>query len=207
MFPLPEPFLIDAVATEDFMGARGRSYPDLESWDTGGAAFSDPAAGLFAYDWHAWTDGKAIACQRADLDEVHVLIENDEANITEIDFTFNQNMQPHVVFLAGTQTKLRWFDPTINGYVVSVFEGLKYPRIALDDKRRFNAANSDIIFAYIRNVSLCYRLQRDKFAIEYVLVNYTGSSKLYKIGMTENMRFGFHMFPLPLPKIPQTAGD
>lgn len=193
MLPSPEPLIVGQTATTPFLYPRSKSYPLAESWENGGVALSDPSEELTKYVWRAWTDGNAIYCQRDDLDEIHTLFH--APNITEIDLTFDQNMRPCFAFVSNGVAKLYWYNTLIANYDVTDFVGVKNPRVSLDDKRRFNVANSDIIFAYIKDNQLCYRQQRDRFGVEYVLKTYqvTHQKMLWRIGMGTKNRFLFYV--------------
>lgn len=190
MLPLPEPLLINEPVTSPFMYPRSKSYPLIESWELGGVAIGDSSEELTRYNWQAWTDGRTITIKRSDLDTYHVLLMDD--NITEIDFTFDQNMRPCIAYVAGGVSKLYWYDTQQAKQVIDEYPLITNPRVSLDDKRRFNVANSDIIFAYIRDDKLCYRQQRQRFSVEYVLATDAKKRLLWRIGMGRQNRFLFY---------------
>ena len=184
------PLIIEQTTPTPFLYPRSRSYPLTESWENGGVALFDPSEELTKYVWHAWTDGNAIYCKREDLDTVHTLFY--APNITEIDFTFDQNMRPCFAFVSDGVAKLYWYNTLIANYDVTTFDGIKNPRVSLDDKRRFNVANSDVIFAYQRDVLLCCRVQRDRYQTEYILAQNPKKHMLWRIGMGRKNRFLFY---------------
>lgn len=188
--PLPEPLLIDGGVTTPFIYPRSKNYPLTESWDNGGVALSDPSQDLTKYVWQAWTDGTTITVKRDDLDTYHVVLM--DTNITEVDLTFNQNMQPCIAYVANGISKLYWYDTQQAKQVIDEYPAIRNPRVSLDEKRRFNVANSDIIFAYQKGDQLCYRVQRDRFTIEYELATNTAKRLLWRIGMGRNNRFLFY---------------
>lgn len=193
MLPSPEPLIIEQTAATPFLFPRSKSYPLTESWENGGVALSDPSEELTKYVWHTWTDGSVIYCKRDDLEETHTLFY--APHITEVDLTFDQNMRPCFAFVSDGVAKLYWYNTLIANYDVTEFVDIKYPRVSLDDKRRFNVSNSDIIFAYIKDNQLCYRQQRDRFGVEYVLKTYQVSHQkmLWRIGMGTKNRFLFYV--------------
>lgn len=188
--PLPEPLLITNTVTTPFLYPRSKSYPLIESWENGGVALSDPSEELTKYVWQAWTDGTTITVKRDDLDTYHVLIT--DSNITELDLTFDQNMRPCIAYVANGISKLYWYDTQQAKQVIDAYPLITNPRVSLDDKRRFNVANSDIIFAYQKGDTLCYRVQRERFTIEHVLATNTKKRILWRIGMGRKNRFLFH---------------
>ena len=190
MLPEPVPLLIDGGVTTPFIYPRSKNYPLTESWDNGGVALGDSSEDLTKYVWQAWTDGTTITVKRADLDAYHVVLM--DSNITEIDLTFDQNMRPCIAYVANGISKLYWYDTQQAKQVIDEYPAIRNPRVSLDDKRRFNVGNSDIIFAYQRSSKLYCRVQRDRFTIEYELVTNTKKRLLWRIGMGRNNRFLFY---------------
>lgn len=188
--PLPEPLLIDDKVTTPFLYPRSKSYPLTESWENGGAALNDPSEELTKYVWQAWTDGTTITVKRDDLATETVLIT--DSNITEVDLTFDQNMRPCIAYVANGISKLYWYDSSLAMQVIDSYPLIRNPRVSLDDKRRFNVANSDIVFAYQREDKLCYRVQRERFGVEHILATDTKKRLLWRIGMGRNNRFLFY---------------
>ncbi len=188
--PLPEPLLIDGGVTTPFLYPRSKSYLPTESWENGGVALSDPSEDLTKYVWQAWTDGTTITVKRDDLDTYHVVLM--DTNITEIDLTFDQNMRPCIAYVANGISKLYWYDAQQAKQVIDEYPLITNPRVSLDDKRRFNVANSDIIFAYQKGDTLCYRVQRERFSLERVLATNPKKRLLWRIGMGRNNRFLFY---------------
>lgn len=207
--PLPELLLIDGGVKTPFNYPRSKNYPLTESWDSGGVSLSNPSEDLTLYAWQAQTDGTTIAVKREDLDTYHVLLM--DSDITEVDLTFDQNMRPCIAYVADGISKLYWYDSSQNMQVITEYPLITNPRVSLDDKRRFNVANSDIIFSYIVNGNtLCYRQQRDRFGTERILL-YSGEATeaqpliLKKIGMAEDNRFVFETNSYNEPPIPDIA--
>ena len=188
--PDPEPLLLANTVTTQFLPPRSKNYPLTESWDNGGVALGDSSQDLTKYVWQAWTDGTTITVKRDDLDAYHVVLM--DTNITEIDLTFDQNMRPCIAYVANGISKLYWYDTFQAKQVVDEYPLIRNPRVSLDDKRRFNVANSDIIFAYQKGDTLCCRVQRDRFTIEYELATNTAKRLLWRIGMGRNNRFLFY---------------
>ena len=188
--PLPEPLLITNRVTTQFLYPRSKSYPLTESWENGGVALSDPSEELTKYVWQAWTDGTTITVKRDDLATETVLIT--DSNITEVDLTFDQNMRPCIACVANGISKLYWYDSSLAMQVTDNFVGITSPRVSLDDKRRFNVGNSDIIFAYQKDNDLCYRVQRERFGVEHVLATNPKKRLLWRIGMGRKNRFLFY---------------
>ncbi|KND22827.1 hypothetical protein AFK20_01645 [Enhydrobacter aerosaccus] len=191
---LPQATGLSTVETTDngiLLAPRNKAYPITESWEQGGVGLSDTSQGLISHTWRAWTDSKAIYIQRSDLpkDTSKTLLA--VSDITEVDLTFDQNMRPVLTYVSGGIAKLYWYDTVSQSQVITDFSNAKNPRVSLDDKRAFNTANSDVIFAYINNDQLCCRYQRERYGIEHVLHQLPPKTELVKIGMGTANRFLF----------------
>lgn len=186
----------DAVALADFLPPRNKHYILTESWERGGVALGDPSEPLTRYEWYGWTDGTSITLKRADIASETVVVTG--SNITEMDFTFDQNMRPCVAYIETGIPKLYWYDTVAQKMSTKVFDPnqVKYPRVSLDDKRRSAVGISDIILGYInQDNDLCYRQQRTRFDDEHVLKEFDAypAKVLWRIGMTKENRFGFYV--------------
>lgn len=160
-----------------------------EDFEMGGIALSDPTQGHLVQTWRLFLDP-------ADRRRVMIEAPNHPASlvftrdgILEVSFTFDQNMRPAVAYKTEFLMALRWYDTQVNQYITSEFEVGRNPKMTLDDKRRSQQANSDMLFAYIRGTGLYYRQQRDRFTIERLLrANITPNLSLKNIGMNLNWR-------------------
>ena len=175
-----------------FMSPDDRVTTPIVDYELGGIALNDVTQGLQVKPWKVY------------LDDVHVYVQPDggaptllfsETKITELALCFDQQMRWTVGYVADGILKLRWFDSSVppNGArVISVFDQVRNPKMALDDKRPLQLANSDMILAYLKGNSLCYRQQRDRFQIERVLeTNLFPGTKLKNIGMNKQLRMQF----------------
>jgi len=173
-------------------------YPDslvsneLEDFEDGGIGVQDSSAGLMGYRWRCWLEGVNIRLQRDGLAATTLF---SASGVTALSFAFDQAMRPNVAYqLADGVVHLRWYDSTVPGYVTSTFGVVKNPRMCLDDKRIEQVQRSDVILAYLRNGSLLYRQQRDRYAIERTLsTGVAPTSRLKNIGMGDNLRLHFEL--------------
>jgi|GEM_PF-767329 len=163
----------------------------LQDWERGGIALNDPSQGLNVRDWRAYTDGITVWVA-PDPEGAPATAVLTGAGITEVSLAFDQNMQATLAFIeAGTQ-KLWWYDTLAGVMVVTSFPGARSGMLSMDDKRHGSGAYNDVIFAYIRDGSLRYRQQRDRYGVEYTLGAVAGSrSRLLQFGMGENNRLQF----------------
>lgn len=177
--PLPHPDNLKAIGLTDR--------------ELGGVAINDGSQGLNNWVWTVnvepdgtvklWREGEAATT---------VLVQTD---IADIALAFDQNMQPVLAWESTTgELFLYWFNPIIQSFVTDSFGLGRNPRLAMDDKRIRSLGTSDVIFAYISEGKLCYRMQRDRFVAEYIVATDITDSrlKLQRIGLV-NYRFQFEI--------------
>jgi len=187
---LPNNTLSTTVQYSNFIGARNSITSNILDYETGGINVFDSSQGIQVQSWRGRLIGDDIILDVPDNINVTPHIAYSAAGITEFSFTFNQNMNPIVVFVQSGNSKMYWYDSSLGGYTITDYGNtVTNPRVALDDKRLEQTSNSDVIFAYIKEGSLYYRQQRDRFTIERLLRN--NCSYLKKIGMGTNNRFLF----------------
>lgn len=191
---LPENKLSSSPVPSYFIGARAQVFPDYVDYMDGGAGIQDPSLGL---DYQMWT----AEIVRDELADSIVLsaptypreVVYSGADITEVSLAFNQAMQLCIAFVEQGVSKLLWYDSSILDMTVTVIGAdAVTPKVALDDSREFNRANSDVILAYIKNGALYYRQQRDRFGVERQLSSGPWVA-LKRIGMGANLRFQFQV--------------
>lgn len=174
---------------------------DLEDWELGGIGLSDPSAGLQYQNWHAFVTGSASTTQ--------VWVESDNTaptlmfaypNITWVRLAFDQNMHPVIAFVGQDGSMFWWFDPTVPEQVFFTLPtGSGRASCTMDDKRDFmtSLGLNDVIISYVRNDSLVYRQERDRYAVEYILLPNVSTliSNPYvgRVGMNEGQRLQFEI--------------
>lgn len=158
------------------------------SYDFGGIDFNDPSQGLLSYLWEGNFNPIDNTLTLSNNVNTHTFF---VGKIVSFSFTFDQNMQPFVVYEnTEGEAYMRYYDSTVSGFKTELLaQGVKDVRCSLDDKRQENINNSDIIVAYIRNRNLYYRQQRDRYLNEYLLDE--NVDNLRDIGMLKNNRFAF----------------
>jgi hypothetical protein len=149
--------------------SRQRINP-LRDWERGGVALNDPSQGHDVRDWVCWSDGLTVWVA-PDPELTPIVAVQTGADISEVSLAFDQNMQPNVVYVDGGVTKLWWYDTLAAGMTTTSYPGYKTPMLTLDDKRDIatQTGANDIIFAYVREGLLCWRQQRERYAVERVL--------------------------------------
>ena len=142
-------------------------------WEMGGIALNDPSEGLRVQLWtfklvvDELTGDSTVSVEAPSVPKVTLF---SGVDVGEIAGAFDQNMNPVVAYMESGAPKLWWWDPTASAMVhTSLPAGCYDLRVSLDDKRRFNVAESDVILSYVRGGSLYYRYQRDRYLVEYLL--------------------------------------
>lgn len=190
---LPDDTLTELDSSK-FLPPRNKTASATECWEIGGIALSDTSE-PFKYYWYGYVKGKAIYLHRSGAEPVTVLAF--AGSVTEMSFSFDQNMRPTIAYVENGVAKLYWYDASVAKNVLTLYPNITNPRLSLDDKRKFNIGNSDIIFAYVIDYNrLCYRLQRERYGAEHVLLTDTTKSddeplELFTIGMSIENRFLF----------------
>ena len=165
------------------------------AYELGGVALNDPSQGLQVqvwvfeitnYDPVMGGDGVSVRPEAGGAPVVFYT----GAGITEVSGAFDANMNPTIAFVEAGVTKLRWYDSSLPGYVVTLFPGYISPRLTLDDKREAAGSSRDILLFYLLpGGSLNHRIQRDRYGVEYQLM--TDDPRrvaLGRIGMNDGFR-------------------
>lgn len=156
----------------------------LIDYERGGVALGNSSEGLNSYNWTLTVKDKHKAMlSREGQGEVQVY--EYPSRPIDIAFCFDQSMN---VVLAWQDTNfnlfLRRYSTSLGAFSVVPFGLGKCPRLTLDEKRPEFIGNSDVIFAYISNKALKYRVQREGYNIEHVVEDdMLGSQRLARIGV------------------------
>lgn len=184
------------VSTTDFVEPRDKHYPLDISYDKGGIAISDISQGYLYQNWLAFVEGNDIVIRTVTSTQERYRI-TCYGKPTEIDLTFDQNMRPVVAYQVGTTGYVYSFHIELGDYSHTSFNNIRNPRVALDDKRTISLSQSDIIFGFMYENKLCFKVQRDRWLKTVVLKDYslthTNQRYLWRIGMTKENRFGFYV--------------
>lgn len=162
-------------------------------YERGGIALNDTSRGIDYQEWSCFvaSNGQDIQVQGETGSPVTIF---QQTGVSSLSLAFDQNMRPFVAYTVGTSVFLRWYDTLVANFVTTEYTGIRDPRLALDDKRVTQIANSDVIFGYIKDDKLCYRQQRDRFLTERILrTGVTANQRLRNVGMARNLRFQFEL--------------
>jgi hypothetical protein len=162
--------------------------------DRGGIALNDPSEGNDIIDWtlrYFPATGDFVIESETTSPTILLTV----ADVTEISFTFDQNMNPFIAFVENGQAKFWWYDSEIPGTTTTNLPaGSLTPRCTLDDKRQTQTGQSDIILCYVLNGDLKKRIQRERYTVEDTLVSpflhpvYELPAVLKRVGMHKGVR-------------------
>ena len=188
---LPLDVLSSTPLPDEFYGARNSNRINNRlDFEDGGIGLHDPSEGLHYQTWWGWIQDDGVYIAAANWPITQIL---EATLVNEISFTFDQNCNVCLAYVQEGIPKLLWYDTTVEAMVTKTLDtSIINPRVSLDDKREEARDYNDIILAYLRNNKLCYRQQRDRFNIEYILIEGVGG-RLNKIGMGRGLRMQFQI--------------
>lgn len=157
----------------------------LIAYALGGVALGDTSRGMDYQLWTMeWSNGSFNLHAENQPVPIAVYLGN---NVTEMNFTFDQNMNIAIAGVQDEQAFLYWYDTIVRDYVHTWLSDCTSPRITLDDRRELQTTNSDMILSYIYDNSLRMRRQRDRFGVEYLLKDNI-DGRILQMGMNVRMR-------------------
>lgn len=109
-----------------------------------------------------------------------------------LSLSFDQLGRPQIFYEVNSEIRLFGYDPT-SQTVTSRFicNGIT-PIAAMDYPNNTSRASCDILLAYVINNKAKFRLQRDKYQVEYVVMDESPGDNLrmYESGFRRDRRFG-----------------
>jgi len=167
-----------------------KTYPLLVK-ERGGIALNDPSQGINIINWtlryFPASGDMVIESETTPPTTLFTL-----PDITEIDLTFDGNMNPFVAYVRDGDAWFWWYDTDIPGTTHTMLPANSLtPRCTLDDKREDLEGEADIILCYVLNGSLRKRIQRQRFTTEEILIDpfihpvFELPAVLVKVGMNE----------------------
>ena len=148
------------------------TYP-LMDFEQGPIALNDPTEG---HDYQTWTIRYFPATGEFTYEAPNTArtVVHTASDVTEISGAFDQNGQPFLTYVEAGVAKFWWYNSLISSMdITNLPTGSLTPRCCIDDKRTTSsAANvSDIILCYVHNGGLHYRMERDRYGVEYTLMD------------------------------------
>lgn len=145
--------------------------PDPETlidYDLGGIAIGDTSKGLQYQLWTFTASDKAVYAQPANGSAVHVF--DAVATVQDLSGTFDQNMNTFIAFKQAGQWSYRWYNTQTASMTISDLPvGVDSCKCCLDERRSTETANSDVLIFYTLNNNLYFRMQRDRYQVDYLL--------------------------------------
>jgi hypothetical protein len=181
---LPNNSLSTVPVTANFLSPDELARPSrLIDYERGGVAFGDASEGITVRNWIATCDGTSVKCSPYPEGTPETTFYTG-SGITEISFTWDQNMNPTLAMIEGGTPRLYWYDSSIPGYTTTDYPGATSLVVTLDDKRLRTQAASDVLLFYIKSGNLYFRLQRERYGTERLLKSAPlRASRLVKAGM------------------------
>jgi hypothetical protein len=157
-------------------------------WELAGVGLNDSSEGVQYQDWTFYMDGPDIMVRAPNTPPT--VVHSPGLGVLELSGSFDSNMQPVVVWTgADLVTWLRWWNPVTVSFALSTLPALRSPRLTLDDKRASQVVDRDVLLFYIRDETVCYRQQRDRYQVEYQLYPLPkGYRRIGRVGMTDGLR-------------------
>jgi len=167
-------------------------------YELGGVALQDSSQGLQVQVWTFTLDTSTGTVSVSAPSTGGPIVLFTQAGTTEISGTFDQNMNPCVAFMQAGVMNLWWYDPIAHAQVFRSFPGsYSHPHVAMDDKRALETlvGSNDMILAYMNGQTLCTRMQRDRWGMEYVQATIPTGLNFSKLGMNRGNRLQFEFTP------------
>lgn len=183
--------LSTAPVSAEFLAPRDRPYEARVSYEFGGPALGVPAQSRLVRIWVAYYESGVIYVAPEDGSSAPVGIIMDPL-VETVSLAFDQNMRATLAYMSSGTLKLWWFDSVANANVITTFGGATSGQVTCDDKRDTQVGNSDVIFVYTKGDALYYRMQRDRYTIEYLLAPVV-KGKVLRIGMNVKNRLQFEV--------------
>lgn len=193
---LPQNVLSTTTISAAFRYPRNIPRTDIVDYELGGIDFNNPSQGL---EVRTWRGSLNVTNGQISLETIGVPLTlwYTAPGATRFSFTFDSNMNPLIAWDTEATSQFYWFDTAVGGYVVTILpSGSKYVTVGLDDHRALESTSRDIILAYLRDGSLYFRAQRDRYLVEYTLGTGYQDYKLNQTGLNEKLRFQFQLVPI-----------
>ena len=174
-----QPVVDDIIAPRDKAKVNATT-----SSDNGPIAIQNTSKGLMAKIWTASYNSVTGSVTLQDGTNLFT-----DVNLKELSLTFNQSGNPFVAFRSATRIKIWWYDPLLSNYTIKDVTTGDQPFCYLDERRPEFSANSDVFLLYHRDGEIFYRLQRDRFDVEYSTGIIGGTDIVIEcFGMAKNNR-------------------
>jgi len=167
-----------------------------EDWERGPLALEDITAGLFYQDWKLTWDfntGDFTVTPQSYGFASKVLF--GVPGVTQCSLAFDKTGHVNIAYTSNGMPYLYWYDTVAAGWLTTALPGaVNCPTLTLDDKRKMESANNDIILWWTEDqgggsYTLYRALQRDRFDPLVPKLMQSGLPKnIFKCGMHDGLR-------------------
>ena len=191
--------------TGDYLPPVSDTYTPLLETVYGGVNIGDPSRGRLYRLWTISYDGTHINVAKQGLAPSLIL---PVAGVKSVSLSFDSNMGVVIAYQTNAGGTLYYYDTLTNAYIYRSFPSTNTSRVAVDQAAPFYNANSDVIYAYTNGTNLCYRQQRDRYNIEYIVGPVYANSILTRVALSSVNRLQFELLNgIPTPNIAATLSD
>ena len=178
------------------------TYDPLFETVEGGIAIGDPSQGRLYQYWTIDYDGRFITVRPA---SGGIALQLQRNSVSSVSLAFDANMSPVIAYqVAGTGAFLYYYDTLTSQYVEKFYPTAISSRVVVDQPANWYVGNSDVMFGYTTVSHICYRQQRDRYDIEYVIQPTTcNNAFLKRLGLSNvnRLQFQVHELQPPLPEV------
>lgn len=106
---------------------------------------------------------------------------------------FDANMSPNIAYMKAGGAYLYFYDSLAGAYSTLLIAAANDCRVCVDKTTQFFEAASDVIFAYLKDGNVYFRVQRERFAVEHLIGPAVGT--LVRVGPNQDNRLQFEIAP------------
>lgn len=185
------PNLSSPAIQADFLMPYNRGKAALVDHARGGVALLDASKGLNVKNWICEVSESGVYISSYDVAPFKV--ETLVGIPSWISMAFDQNMHYVLAYTLESDSNsfLYFFDSAQGAYVEYLLGRVHTPFVRMDDVRDAAQSTREVVLSYIKDNSLCVRVQRDRFGAEHVLTPSAGS-KIIQCGMNKANRFQWY---------------
>lgn len=192
----PEDRMSTVPAPSAYLQPDGVQRTLFEDWERGPIGLNDVTAGLFYQDWKlTWDFGTGNFTVTPQSFGFPTTVLFGVPAVTQCSFAFDKNGHVNVAYTSNGLPYLYWYDTVAMGWITTALPvTVRCPTLTLDDKRKMESANNDIILWWTEDqgggsYTLYRALQRDRFAPLVPKLMKTGLPKnIFKCGMHDGLR-------------------
>lgn len=162
--PKDKKFIVSEMLS--FSEPKNKHYSMNEDWTLGASKIGLGNTDQNTHYWKGEVINGYITLRREDLTELHNILY--VGSVSELSFTFDQNMHPVIVYVKNNKSFMYRYDGK-DFNLIRLEDKFNHPRVELDHKLIAHSPISDIVLGYTYKGKLCYALQRDKYQKEYVI--------------------------------------